>query len=187
MGAILVAFGVIFLAELGDKSQLMTLAFAARLRLIPVLSGVVAASILVQGLWVAVGSFLRVSLPTNVVNVSAGVVFLAFAVWMLLHSGEDGPAAERNARGWAVARVAVAFVLAEVGDKTMLATVALAARSGALATWIGASLGMVTANGLAVALGRSIGELVPSRVVHLLASAIFAALGVILLVQGLIR
>ncbi len=185
MGWILIAFGVIFLAELGDKSQLMALAFAARLPLIPVFIGIVAASVLVQGLWVTVGSFLRVSLPTNVINVSAGAVFLAFAVWTLLDAGEDRPAMERTGYGWAVARVTMAFVLAEIGDKTMFATVALAARGGALATWMGASLGMVTANGLAVALGRTIGQLVPRRVVHVVASAIFAAFGIVLLVQGL--
>lgn len=185
MGSILIAFGVIFLAELGDKSQLIALAFAARLRLIPVLTGIAAASVLVQGLWAVVGSFLRVSLPTNVINVSAGGVFLAFAIWTLLDAGEDRPAVERNAHGWAVARVTAAFVLAEIGDKTMFATLALAARGGALATWIGASLGMFTANGLAVAVGRRIGELVPTRVVHILASAIFATFGIVLLVQGL--
>ncbi|MFN2556316.1 MAG: TMEM165/GDT1 family protein [Nitriliruptorales bacterium] len=187
MGATLIAFGVIFLAELGDKSQLIALVFAARLRLIPVLIGIATASVLVQGLWVAAGSFVRVSLPTTVINVSAGAVFLAFAVWTLVGGGEDSTAVEGNGRGWAVARVTTAFVFAEIGDKTMLATVALAARDGALATWIGASLGMVTANGLAVALGRRIGELAPRRVVHLVASAIFAAFGIILLVQGLVE
>lgn len=186
MGAILVAFGVIFLAELGDKSQLMALTFAARFRAMPVLVGVAAASALVQGVWVTVGVFLRVSLPTTVVNVGAGVVFLAFAVWTLVDGGEGGAAVERNARGRAVARVATAFVLAEVGDKTMLATVALAARGGALATWVGASLGMVAANGFAVALGRRLGDLAPRRVIHFLASAVFAAFGIVLLVQGLV-
>ncbi len=186
MGAALIAFGVIFLAELGDKSQLMALAFAARMRLAPVLLGVAAASMLVQGVWVVIGSFLRVSLPTNVINVSAGALFLAFAVWTLLDGADDGTAVERTGGGWAVARVGFAFVLAEVGDKTMLATIALAARGGVLATWVGASLGMVAANGLAVALGRGIGELVPRRATHLLASAIFAAFGLILLVQGLV-
>ncbi len=186
MGTILVAFGVIFLAELGDKSQFMALAFAARLPLIPVLIGIAAASLLVQGLWVAVGSFLSVSLPTSVVNVGAGAVFLGFAVWTLIDGDEGGTEVERDGRGWAIARVATAFVLAEVGDKTMLATVALAARGGALATWIGASFGMVAANGLAVALGRRIGDLVPRSATDLLASAIFAVFGIALLVQGLI-
>lgn len=185
MGAILVAFGAIFLAEFGDKSQLMTLAFATRSHALPVLLGVAAASAVVQGLSVVVGVVLRVSLPTSVVNVGAGVVFLAFAVWMLVDADEDGEMVERNGHGSAVVRVATAFALAEVGDKTMLATVALAARGGALATWIGASLGMVAANAFAVALGRRLGDLTPRRAVHLGVSGVFAAFGIILLVQGL--
>ncbi len=185
MGAILVAFGVIFLAELGDKSQLMALTFAARFRALPVLIGVSVASAVVQGIWVMIGAVLRVSLPTTVVNVGAGAVFLAFAVWTLVGGDEGGAAVERNGREWAVARVAAAFVLAEIGDKTMLATVALAAHGGALATWIGATLGMVVANGFAVALGRRLGDLAPRRVVHLVAGGMFASFGIVLLVQGL--
>ncbi|MDP8928805.1 MAG: TMEM165/GDT1 family protein [Actinomycetota bacterium] len=186
MGAILVAFGVIFLAELGDKSQLMALTLAARFRALPVLIGVSVASAVVQGIWVTIGAVLRVSLPAAVVNVAAGAVFLAFAVWTLVDGDEGGAAVERNGRGWAVARVAAAFVLAEMGDKTMLASVALAAHSGALATWIGATLGMVVANGFAVALGRRLGDLAPRRVVHLVASGVFAAFGIVLLIEGLI-
>lgn len=185
MRAILVAFGVIFLAELGDKSQLMALTFAARFRALPVLIGVAAASAIVQGLWVTVGIVLHVSLPTTVVNVGAGAVFLAFAVWTLVDTDESSASAERNGGGWAVAKAATAFVLAEIGDKTMLATVALAAHGEALSTWIGASLGMVVANGFAVALGHRLGDLVPRRVVHLLAGGVFAAFGIVLLVQGL--
>lgn len=186
MSAILIAFGVIFLAELGDKSQLMALTFAARFRVVPVLIGVAVASAVVQGLWVTVGVLLHVSLPTSVVNVSAGAVFLAFAVWTLVHADQRGEAEEGNGRGWAVARVAIAFVLAELGDKTMIATIALAARGGALPTWIGASSGMIVANGLAVALGHRLGDLAPRRLVHFLAAGVFAAFGIVLLVQGLI-
>lgn len=185
MGAILVAFGVVFLAEFGDKSQLMALTFAARFRALTVMIGVAVASTVVQGIWVVIGVVLRVALPTSVVNVAAGAVFLASAVWMLVAGDDDGAAVERNGRGSAVARVAAAFLLAEIGDKTMLATVALAARGGALATWIGASLGMVAASGFAVALGRGLGDLVPRRVVQLLATGVFAAVGIVLLVQGL--
>ncbi len=85
-----------------------------------------------------------------------------------------------------VVAAAVAFFVAELGDKTMLATIALAARGGALPTWIGASLGMMVANGLAVALGQRLGDLAPRRVVHFMAGGLFAAFGIVLLVQGLV-
>ena len=178
--------GVVFVAELGDKSQLMALAFAARYRLLPVLLGITAASAVVVGMSVLLGAAVGEALPTDAVTVVAGLAFLAVAVWTLRGEDEedgddDAPTRTRSAG----LTVFVAFVLAELGDKTMLATVTLATTNGLWSTWVGATLGMVAANLLAVVGGRALGARLSDRAVRLGAAALFAVFGVVLLVDGL--
>jgi len=128
VGAFLLSFGVIFAAELGDKSQLMAMAFATRYRFWTVLAGITAATAVVHFVSVAVGSVLGTNLPTHVISVVAGVAFLRFGLWTLRGdelTDDEAVKAKRAARS-AFLAVAVAFFLAELGDKTMLATVTLA-------------------------------------------------------------
>jgi Ca2+/H+ antiporter, TMEM165/GDT1 family len=184
--ALLLAFGVVFVAELGDKSQLMTLAFAARYRLVPVLVGIAAAGAVVMALSVLVGAALGDVLPTDAMTVLAGLAFLAFAAWTVREADDEEEAVTAPRRsGSAVLTVGGAFLLAELGDKTMLATVTLAGTHGPWGTWAGATLGMVAANLLAVAGGRALGSRLPARTVRLAAAALFALFGVVLLVDGL--
>jgi Ca2+/H+ antiporter, TMEM165/GDT1 family len=185
--ALLLSLGVVFVAELGDKSQLMTLAFAARYRLAPVLAGIVAASALVMGVSVLVGAAVGDLLPTDAVTVVAGLAFLGVAAWTVRgeDDGEDEVVATARRSRSALFTVGGAFFLAELGDKTMLATVSLATRHGVWGTWAGATLGMVGANLLAVAGGRALGARLSARTVRRGAAALFLVFGVVLVVDGL--
>jgi putative Ca2+/H+ antiporter (TMEM165/GDT1 family) len=148
--AFLLSFGVIFLAELGDKSQLMALAFAARFPALPVLVAITVATALVHLGSVALGATVALAVPANVIAIVAGVAFLVFAAWTL-HGDRlderDEQKAER-ATGSVILTVGIAFFLAELGDKTMLATVALASTHNWAAVWTGATAGMVLADGV---------------------------------------
>ena len=128
LAATLVSLGVVFLAELGDKSQLMTMTYALRHRWWVVLSGVGIASFLVHGLSVAIGHFLGLSLPERPIAFAAAIVFLLFALWTWREGrgdGDDDAPAVAEPR-FVLFAIISSFVLAELGDKTMLATVALA-------------------------------------------------------------
>jgi Ca2+/H+ antiporter, TMEM165/GDT1 family len=186
IGALLVSFGVIFVAELGDKSQLMALAFATRYRAVPVLVGITVATAVVHAVSVLIGAGLGATLPTNLINLIAGLAFLGFAIWTLrgdtLSSDEAGRA-DRSVRS-AVVAASVAFFLAELGDKTMLATITLATREGLVGTWAGSTLGMVAADALAIAVGQQLGKRLPDRLIRWGAAASFVVFGVLLVLRG---
>jgi putative Ca2+/H+ antiporter (TMEM165/GDT1 family) len=185
--ALLLSFAVIFVAELGDKSQLMALAFATRFKTMPVLIGITVATALVHLASVVVGAVVGAALPTHVISVVAGIAFFAFAAWTLrgdtLTAAEEGKA-EQATRS-AVLAVGVAFFLAELGDKTMLATITLATTNGLVGTWIGSTLGMVAADALAIVVGRQLGRHLPEKVIRYGAAASFVIFGVLLVLQGL--
>jgi putative Ca2+/H+ antiporter (TMEM165/GDT1 family) len=185
--AFVLAFGVIFIAELGDKSQLMALAFAARYKPWIVLLAVAIGSLLLFGVSVAVGRVVGLALPTNVISIVAGIAFLAFAVWTLRGNADDEHENARAASGSlaVLATVVTAFVLAELGDKTMLATIALATTNEPIGTWLGAVAGEVVADALAIAAGALLGARLPERVIRMFAAAAFVVFGVILILEGL--
>ncbi|MDQ1620361.1 MAG: Ca2+/H+ antiporter, family [Actinomycetota bacterium] len=188
MYAFLLSTGVIFLAELGDKSQLMAMTFATRFKAREVLLGITIATAIVHLGSVAIGAAVGTALPTDVIAVVAGVAFLGFGAWTLrgdkLDEEEEAKATRTTTR--AVLAVGVAFFLAELGDKTMLATVTLATREGWLGTWIGSTVGMVAADALAIVLGAVLGRHLPEKVIRYGAAAAFAVFGVLLIVQGLV-
>jgi len=179
----LVALGVVFVAELGDKTQLVILGLAARRRAGPVVVGALVAYAFTQGLSVAAGGALGAMLPERAVAVGAGLLFLGFAAWTLREREEAGEEALPRA-GSAVLSVAIAVAVAELGDKTMLATAALAARQDPLPTWAGATTGIALAGLAAVALGRLLGARLPERAVRLVSAGLFAAFGLLLLAQA---
>lgn len=183
--AILVSLGVVFVAELGDKSQLMTMTYALRHRWWVVLSGIAIASMLVHGVSVAVGHFLGMTLPERPIAFAAAVAFLLFAVWTWREGGGDDedvrPVAEPR---HVLLAVISSFVLAELGDKTMLATVALASDYHWAGVWIGATAGMVLADGVAIAAGALLHKRLPERFLHVLASVLFAMFGLWMLFDG---
>lgn len=187
MEAFLVSFGLVFVAELGDKSQLMVLAFSARYRPLPVLAGVGLAAGALNGLSVGIGAAVASAVPTTAITVVGGLTFLAFAAWTLRERSlpDDDPSPSNHAVGSAVAAVALAFLLAELGDKTMLVIITLAAQSSPLATWAGATAGLLAADALAIAVGRSLRARLAPSTVKLVSAIAFAAFGILLLVSAL--
>ena len=186
MHAFLLSFAVIFVAELGDKSQLMAMTFAARYRFWTVLGGITLATLLVHLASVGIGAAVGLNLPTSTINVVAGVAFLLFGAWTLRGdelSDEEAAKARRAARSAFVA-VAVAFFLAELGDKTMLATVTLATTEGWVGTWLGSTAGMVAADALAIGVGAVLGRRLPDRTIRIGAAVLFFAFGVVLIAEG---
>ena len=187
LNALLISFGVIFVAELGDKSQLMALTFATRFPVVPILIGITVATAAVHAVSVGIGAVVGASLPTRPLAVLAGLAFLGFAAWTLRGDDlteEEARQVERTNRP-AVIAASAAFLLAELGDKTMFATITLATREGVLGTWAGSTLGMVAADGLAIVVGRQLGTRLPERTIRIGASVAFAIFGLVLLVQGM--
>jgi putative Ca2+/H+ antiporter (TMEM165/GDT1 family) len=181
-----VSFGVIFVAELGDKSQLMALAFATRYRAATVLAGISAATAVVHLISVAVGYGLGSALPTAWIALAAGLAFLFFGAWTLRGDRLTAQERARAGRGGRSALWAVggAFFLAELGDKTMLATITLATQHGWFGTWIGSTVGMVAADALAILVGRWLGRSLPDRAIRYGAAALFGVFGVWLIVEA---
>ncbi|MBG0827477.1 TMEM165/GDT1 family protein [Planomonospora sp. ID67723] len=188
MEAFWLSLVVIFVAELGDKSQLMAMTFATRFRPWPVLAGITLATAVVHLVSVGLGGLVGDFLPTAAISMAAGVAFLGFALWTLRGdelTDEESQKAKRTTRS-AIVAVTVAFFLAELGDKTMLATITLATQHGWFGTWIGSTVGMVAADALAIAVGRLLGRNLPERVIRYGAAAAFAVFGVILLLEPLV-
>lgn len=185
MWAFWLSFAVIFVAELGDKSQLMAMTLAARYRPLPVLAGITVATAVVHAVSVALGAAIGVTLPTDLIAVLAGVAFLGFAVWTWRGDElSDEEAARKGAQSVFLA-VTWLFFLAELGDKTMLATVTLATREGILGTWLGSTVGMVVADALAIGVGILLHRHLPERVVRMGAALSFVVFGVLLIAEGL--
>ncbi|MGE2692863.1 TMEM165/GDT1 family protein [Mycolicibacterium pulveris] len=177
--AIAISLAVVFVAELGDKSQLIAMTYALRHRWWVVLSGVGLAAMLVHGLSVTIGHFLGLTLPDRPIAFAAAIAFLLFAAWTWRsgRADDDGDIRVAEAR-WVIPAIVSSFVLAELGDKTMLATVALASDHHWAGVWIGATLGMVAADGVAIAAGAVLHRRLPVRFLHNVASVLFLSFGV---------
>jgi putative Ca2+/H+ antiporter (TMEM165/GDT1 family) len=184
--AFLLSLGVIFVAELGDKSQLMALAFASRYRPMPVVLGITIATLIVHAGSVLLGSAVALALPTDLIAIVAGIAFLFFAVWTLRGDelGEGDEARARRSASSVVVAVGVAFFLAELGDKTMLATITLATTEEAIGTWLGSTAGMVVADAIAIGLGAWLGARLPDRPIRIGAALAFVVFGLLLIGEG---
>ncbi|SIS21423.1 TMEM165/GDT1 family protein [Williamsia sterculiae] len=186
--ALLVSFGVVFVAELGDKSQLMAMTYAIRYRWWVVLSAILAATTLVHLVSVAVGHFLGLSIPSDLISVVGGIAMLVFAVWTIRGDDlDDGESDKANRVGASVFfAVMSSFFLAELGDKTMLATITLSTDHNWVGVWFGSTIGMVAADALAIVVGAILGRKLPERVIALGAAALFLVFGVWLLTEGIL-
>jgi putative Ca2+/H+ antiporter (TMEM165/GDT1 family) len=188
MYAFLLSTAVIFVAELGDKSQLMAMTFAARYRARDVLIGITVATAVVHLLSVGIGAFVgdRFAESQDTISIVAGIAFLVFAAWTLRGDEltEDEADKARRSTGAALVAVGVAFFLAELGDKTMLATITLATREGWLGTWIGSTLGMVLADALASGVGALLGRHLPEKTIKIGAAVAFLLFGLALIADG---
>jgi putative Ca2+/H+ antiporter (TMEM165/GDT1 family) len=183
--AFLISTGVVALGEMGDKTQLLAMLLAARFRRpLPIVLGILAATLANHALAGAVGEGIARALGPQWLRWVIGLSFLAMAVWMLVPDRiEDDGRAGRERFG-VFGTTLVTFFLAEMGDKTQIATVALAARFDAfIAVVAGTTLGMMLANVPAVYLGERIARRVSMAVVHAMAAGIFALLGVLTLLN----
>ena len=183
MEAFLVSTGVVALGEMGDKTQLLAILLAARFKKpAPIILGILVATLANHALAGAVGSAVAQALGPDVLRWGIGGSFIAMAVWMLIPDKVDAEAAGGAARFGVFGTTVLAFFLAEMGDKTQIATVALAARYESLTAVVaGTTLGMMLANVPAVFLGDRIARKVSMRLVHGVAALIFAVLGVLTL------
>ena len=191
MHSLFIALGLVFVAELGDKTQLVALGFGARARLAPVLTGVVVAYMATNLLSVVIGGLLGAALPTRAIGLVGGVLFLGFALWTLRQrdAGDEGDEQADTDTGTGdrsvVLSVAGAMFVAELGDKTMLATATLAAEGNPVLVWVGATAGIILAGALGVLVGRWFGARLPDTVTRIGSAVVFAVVGAGLILTNL--
>ena len=186
MEALLVSIGIVALAEIGDKTQLLTLVLAARYRKPwPIVAGIFVATLVNHGIAGAVGAWLTRTLGPDLMRWILGASFLAMAAWMLVPDKLDDDDSAAKRRGGVFLTTAVLFFFVEIGDKTQIATVALAARFDALvAVVMGTTIGMILANAPVAFFGEALAKKLPVRAVHVVAAIVFAALSVGVLAFG---
>ena len=184
MEAFLVSTGIVGLAEMGDKTQLLALVLAAKFRRPwPIVWGILAATIANHAMAGALGAWATSFLGPQTLRWILGISFIAMALWMLIPDKLDEDDLDKKPPRFGVFGTTVfVFFLAEMGDKTQIATVMLAARYDAY-FWVvaGTTLGMMLANAPVVWLGSRFMHLIPLRIVHVVSALIFAALGVLAL------
>ena len=186
MEAFLVSTGIVALAEMGDKTQLLSLVLAARFRKPwPIVWGILVATLVNHGLAGAVGSWVTTQLGPQALRWVLGGSFLAIAVWILIPDKLDEEGDNANPRWGVFATTMVAFFIAEMGDKTQIATVMLAAQFQSW-FWVvaGTTLGMMLANAPVVWLGEAITRKISLTWVHRVSAVIFAILGALALWDG---
>ena len=178
LAATLLTLGVVFIAELGDRSQLITMTYALRYRWWVVLTGVAFAAFTAHGVAVTVGHFLGATLPARPLAFAAAVAFLLFAAWAWREgTGSDETVSTAREPRFAFLTIVSSFALAEITDKTALATVTLASDHDWTGVWIGSTLGMALADGLAIGAGRLLHRRLPEKLLHVAASLLFLAFG----------
>jgi putative Ca2+/H+ antiporter (TMEM165/GDT1 family) len=183
--AFLVSTGVVALGEMGDKTQLLAIVLAATFRRPwPIIAGILVATLANHAAAGALGGWVAQAMGPDLLRWVIGLSFLGMAVWILIPDkiDDDGSAGQR--RFGVFGTTVVAFFLAEMGDKTQIATVALAARyADVVAVVLGTTLGMMLANVPAVFLGDRIASRIPMKLVHGIAAAIFGLLGLLTLLN----
>ena len=185
---VLAAFVVVFLAELGDKTQLVALTLAGRYPAVKVLAALGASIAVLQTLSVTVGAVVSEAVPDTAISIGAGVLFLGFAVWTWRSAADDDDAEEAEATVADAGRrglvgVAVAFFLAELGDKTMLTTAGLAADRGLVPVWLGSFGAMLAATAVAVVAGKALTRRVSPDTLRRIGAVAFAVVGAATLVS----
>jgi putative Ca2+/H+ antiporter (TMEM165/GDT1 family) len=185
MEAFLVSTYIVALAEIGDKTQLLALVLAARFRRpAPIILGILLATLANHALAAAVGAWLAAAIGAATLRWILALSFMAMAIWTLLPDKYEGQPTNAPARFGVFGTTLIAFFLLEMGDKTQIATVALAARYQAVAAVVGGTtLGMMLANVPAVLLGEVAARKLPMRLVRAIAAAVFLALGVLVLLS----
>ena len=185
--AFIVSTSVVALAEMWDKTQLLSLILAARYRKpLPIVFGILVATLLNHAMAGALGAWLSSLMRPEVLNWVMAAAFIAMGLWILVPDklDEDDVAVPKQQMGVFFATV-VAFFLAEMGDKTQFATIALAAQySDVFSVVLGTTLGMMMANAPAVYLGNRFAQRLPTKIIHIIAAIIFIAIGVLTAVKA---
>ena len=182
MDAFLISTAIVALAEMSDKTQLLSLVLAAKFRKPwPIVLGILAATVVNHALAGAVGAWITTLLGPDVLRWILGVSFILMAGWMLIPDKIDEEEAGKSSGRWGIfGTTLVLFFLAEMGDKTQLATVGLAAKYPAQYVWVvaGTTLGMMRANAPVVWFGDKITQKLPIKLIHRICAVIFLVLGV---------
>jgi putative Ca2+/H+ antiporter (TMEM165/GDT1 family) len=185
--AFVVALFFVFIAELGDKTQLVALAFATRYRPMLVLGAVFAATLLVHLFSVLVGEVLGLALSVFWIKLLSGLAFIGFGLWTLRGDELEEEEKLSEHKFGPFLTVAVTFFLAELGDKTMLATITIASQQqNFVLVWLGSTVGMVIADGLAIIVGAVMGKRLPERAIQIIAALIFIGSGIFTLVEAFV-
>jgi len=180
MESLFVSTGVVALAEIGDKTQLLAFILAARFKKpIPIVLGILAATVINHGLAGALGAWITSTITPEVLRWILGASFIGMAIWTLSPDKIEEEETQIAKRFGVFGATFVTFFLAEMGDKTQIATIAMAAHYAApLLVVIGTTLGMLIADVPAVFAGEKLANKIPMKLVHSIAAAIFAALGI---------
>ncbi|MFZ9667452.1 MAG: TMEM165/GDT1 family protein [Steroidobacteraceae bacterium] len=183
MEAFLVSTGIVALAEIGDKTQLLALVLAAKYRKpVPIILGILVATLVNHAVAGYVGAWVAAAIGADLMRWILGLSFIAMAAWMLVPDKLDDEESAKPARYGVFLTTFIAFFIVEIGDKTQIATVALAAKYASLWAVVGGTtLGMMLANVPAVLLGEVAAKKLPMRLVHGVAATIFLVLGVLVL------
>ena len=180
MEALLVSTGVVALAEMGDKTQLLAFILAARFKKpLPIIAGILCATIVNHGLAGALGAWITTAVSPRVLRWVLGISFLGMAAWTMIPDKIEDDETRAAGRFGIFGATLITFFLAEMGDKTQIATVAMAAHYAApLLVVVGTTLGMLLADVPAVFMGEKLAGRIPMRLLHGVAAAVFALLGV---------
>jgi putative Ca2+/H+ antiporter (TMEM165/GDT1 family) len=186
MEAFLVSLGSVAVAEIGDRTQLLALVLTARFRRpVPIIAGILCATLANHAAAGLVGRWFGGLIRPQILDILVGVSMIAMALWTLKPDTLDADAAPRGAAGAFFATLS-SFFVAEIGDKTQIATLALAAAYPSLAAVVsGTTLGMLSANVPVVLLGGAFADRLPLKAIHYGASALFIVLGIVFLVRAL--
>lgn len=180
------AFLLVFVAEMGDKSQLLAMAFATRYPIRKVLPGMLIGALLNDGLAVLLGSLVSVFLPLKAIQIAAGFAFIAFALWTLKPEAEEKEESEPRLKFGPLLTVAIAYFLGEFGDKTQLTAITLASQAAfPVMILAGTVLGMFTTGGIGILIGRRLGERLPETAIRLISAAVFLFFGITRLAENL--
>lgn len=184
MEALLVSTGVVALAEIGDKTQLLAFILAARFKKpLPIIMGILLATVVNHGVAGALGAWITASISPEVLRWVLGLSFIGMAIWTMIPDKIEEEETQIAKRFGVFGATLITFFLAEMGDKTQIATIALGAKyESVLSVTLGTTLGMMLANAPAVWLGKQFTKRLPIRIVYLVATLIFIALGLITLV-----
>jgi putative Ca2+/H+ antiporter (TMEM165/GDT1 family) len=186
LDSLLMSTGVVTLAEMGDKTQLLAFLLAAKFKKpVPIILGIFFATIINHGLAGFLGAWITALLSPEVLRWVLGISFIAMAIWTLIPDKLDEDDQQLSIKSGVFFTTLIAFFLAEIGDKTQIATVALAAHyASPITVVIGTTIGMMLADVPAVFLGNAFAKKLPLKIIHAIAAGIFALMGVFILLKA---